>query len=91
MLYTIQRLRGMRMAVVLVERRQLGWDQSGPLIASLQAGFRLPVMLVARDDTAWNNARAVAEFDAVPCLLELLALCDVDWNEEVFPEPELPC
>lgn len=90
MLYTIQRLRGMRMAVVLVERRQLAWSVAGPMIANLQKGFRLPVMLVARDDTAWNNARAVAEFDAIPCLLDLLALSDVDWNEEVFADPQPP-
>lgn len=90
MLYTIQRLRGVRMAVVLVERRQLGWEVAGPMIIQLQKAFRLPVMLVARDDTAWNNAKAVAEFDAMPCLLELLALSDIDWNEEAFADPELP-
>lgn len=90
MLYTIQRLHGQRMAVVLVERGQLRWRVAGPMIAKLQNAFRLPIMLVARDDTAWNNAKAVAEFDTMPCLLELLALSDVDWNEEVFPEPELP-
>ena len=39
-------------------------------------------MLVARDDTIWNNAKAVAEFDTMPYLLELLALYDVDWNED---------
>lgn len=89
MLYTIQRLRGTRMAVVLVKRQELGWNVAGPMITKLQKAFRLPVMLVARDDTAWNNAKAVAEFDAIPCLLELLALSDVDWNEEVFSDPEL--
>lgn len=78
------------MAVVLVDRRQLGWDHAGPLIAELQVKFKLPVMLVARDDTAWNNSRAVAEFDAVPYLLELLALGDIEWSEEVQLEPELP-
>jgi hypothetical protein len=90
MLHTIQRLRGVRMAVVLADRRQLGWDVGGPLIAELQAKFQLPVMLVARDDTAWNNARSIAEFDSVPYLLELLALGDIEWNEAVFSEPELP-
>jgi len=86
MLHTIQRLRGMRMAVVLVEPRQLSWDIAGPLIADLQPRFRLPVMLVARDDNSWNSARAVAEFDALPYLLELLSIYDVDWNEEIFPD-----
>jgi len=90
MLHSIQRLRGVRMAVVLVERRQLVWDVAGPLIADLQPRFQLPVMLVARDDTAWNNARAVAEFDAVPYLLELLALGEIEWTEAVFAESELP-
>lgn len=90
MLHSIQRLRGVRMAVVLVERRQLMWDVAGPLVAELQTKFQLPVMLVARDDTTWNNARAAAEFDSVPYLLELLSLGDIEWSEVVFAEPELP-
>lgn len=90
MLYSIQRLRGIRLAAVLVERRQLAWDVAGRLIPELQIRFQLPVMLVARDDTAWNNARAVAEFDAVPYLLELLAHGEIEWSEAVFEEPELP-
>lgn len=89
MLYTIQRLRGKRMAVVLVEPRQLGWDSAAPLITHFQTAFRLPVMLVARDDTSWANARAAAEFDAVPYLLELLSIYDVDWNEEVIVDSEV--
>jgi len=88
MLYTIQRLRGKRMAVVLVERRQLGWDLAAPLITHFQTEFSLPVMLVARDDTSWTNARAAAEFDAIPYLLELLSTSDVDWNEEAVATPE---
>lgn len=90
MLHSIERLRGVRMAVVLVERRQLGWDVAAPLIAELQSKFQLPVMLVARDNTAWNNAKSAAEFDSVPYLLELLALGEIDWAETVFEEPELP-
>jgi len=90
MLHSIQRLRGVRMAVVLVEPRQLAWDLGGALIAELQPKFQLPVMLVAHDNTAWNNARAVAEFDAVPYLLELLALGDIDWAQAEFSEPEIP-
>lgn len=88
MLYTVQRLRGKRMAIVLVERRQLAWDLASPLIKHFQDALHLPVMLVARDDTSWQNARAIAEFDAVPFLLELLALYDVDWNEEVIAGSE---
>lgn len=90
MLHSIQRLRGVRMAVVLVEPRQLGWDVAGPLIAELQAKFQLPVLLVAHDETAWNGARSTAEFDSVPYLLELLALGDVEWIEAIFEEPEIP-
>jgi len=90
MLHSIQRLRGVRMAVVLVERRQLGWDMASSLIADLQSKFQLPVMLVARDNTAWNNAKSAAEFDSVPYLLELLALGEIEWAEAVFKEPELP-
>jgi hypothetical protein len=90
MLHSIQRLRGVRMAVILVDRRQLVWGLAGPLITDLQMKFQFPVMLVARDDTAWNNARAAAEFDAVPYLLELLALGDIEWSEIEFTECETP-
>ena len=93
MLYSIQRLRGVRMAVVLVERRQLAGGLAESLIAELQPKFQLPVMLVARDETAWNHHRAAAPFDPMPYLLELLALGDIgdiDWTEPVFAEPELP-
>ena len=89
MLHSIHRLRGVRMAVVLVEPRQLGWDVAGPLIAELQAKFQLPVMLVARDNAAWNGHRSAAEFDAVPYLFELLALGDIEWSEAEFAESEL--
>jgi hypothetical protein len=90
MLHSIQRLRGVRMVVVLVERRQLGWDVAASLIAELQPKFQLPVMLVARDNTAWNNAKSAAEFDSVPYLLELLAQGEIEWCEAVFSEPEMP-
>lgn len=93
MLHSIQRLRGVRMAVVLVESRQLFPDVARSLIADLQSKFQLPVMLVARDEAAWNRHRAMAEFDAVPYLLELLALGDmgdIDWTEAIFVEPEIP-
>jgi hypothetical protein len=90
LIYSIQRLRGVRVAVVLVERRQLSWHLAAPLIVELQARFKLPVMLVARDDAAWNNAKAIAEFDAVPYLFALLATDDIDWNEMEFAEPEVP-
>lgn len=78
------------MAVVLVEKRQLGSRQAAHLIADLQLKFQLPVMLVARDDTAWNNAKAKAEFDAVPYLFQLLAAGDIDWSEIEVAELEMP-
>lgn len=78
------------MAIVLVEPRQLGWDVAGPMISELQPKFQLPVMLVARDHTAWNNARSAAEFDSVPYLLEFLALGEIEWTEAVFVESEVP-
>lgn len=90
MLHSIQRLRGVRMAVVLVEPRQLGWDVAGPVIADLQPKFQLPVLLVAPDNTAWNGARSIAEFDSLPYLLELLALGEIEWTEAEFVEPEVP-
>lgn len=91
MLYSIVRLREVRMAVVLVEPGQLH-APAHQLLAELQVRFKLPVMLVARDDSAWNGARARAEFDPVPYLYALLAIRDdVDWSE-IPPavEPELP-
>lgn len=90
MLHSIQRLRGVRMAIVLVEPRNLAWDVAGQMISALQAKFQLPVMLVARDNSAWNGHRATAEFDSVPYLLELLALGEIEWTEAKFVEPELP-
>lgn len=39
----------------------------------------LPVMLVARDETAVAGARAFAEFDPMPYLYELLCTGEVDW------------
>jgi hypothetical protein len=91
MLHSILRLRDVRMAVVLVDPRQL-LSQADRLIAEMQLLFKLPVMLVARDDSAWNGARARAEFDAVPYLYALLAIRDdVEWAEmPPIVEPDLP-
>lgn len=80
------------MAVVLVELRQIAWDQAYPLLKDLQGRFQLPVMLVARDQTVWNNAKAAAEFDAMPYLFELLPEIDeLEWAEVPPPvESEIP-
>lgn len=86
--YTVVRLRGVRMAVVLVENLQLN-DES--LIVRLQMQFSLPVMLAARDEASWKGVRARAQFDAMPYLAELLALDDVEWIElGTLTEPEIP-
>lgn len=86
--YSVLRLRGVRMAAVLVERGQLHDDQ---LIVRLQMQLALPVMLVARDDASWKGVKARAQFDAAPYLGALLAQEDVEWSELGEPaEPELP-
>lgn len=92
MLYSIQRLRGARVAVVLVERRQLARDHSDRLIAELQLQFQYPVMLVAADHGEWVNAKAIAQFDATPHLFDLLSLRDeIEWLDlPEAVEPELP-
>lgn len=80
------------MAVVLVGLRQIAWDQADLLLKDLQFRFQLPVMLVARDQTVWNNAKAVAQFDAMPYLFELLPEIDeLEWAEVPPPiEKEVP-
>jgi hypothetical protein len=92
MLYSIQRLRGARIAVVLVERRQLVREHSNKLIAELQLQFQFPVMLVAADEGQWLNAKVVAQFDATHHLYDLLALRDeIEWLEvPAAIEPEIP-
>lgn len=82
MLHSVTRLRGMRMAVVVVERRQLAWSQAEPLISDLQAQLQVPVMLVARDDAHWSSAKSAAQFDSMPYLFELLARRDeMEWSD----------
>ena len=86
--YSVLRLRGVRMAAVLVE---VGRLQDDALIAQLQAQFALPVMLVAHHDGNWKGAKARAQFDAMPYLGALLSLEDVEWSELPAPvEPGLP-
>ena len=88
MQHAVLRLRDVRMAVVLVGNGQL-YDDS--LLGQLQRQLALPVMLVARDDTAWNGAKARAQFDAAPYLFALQALGEIEWVElPEVEEPELP-
>lgn len=85
--YAVLRLRGVRVAVVLVTLQQLG-AQAADLLERLEAQLELPAMLVARDHSSWKGVRGRANFDVRPYLLELLAIEDVEWLE--MPAPEEP-
>jgi len=88
MQHAVLRLRGLRMAAVLVERSQL---YNHVLLAQLQNRLALPVMLVAQDGASWTGAKAKAQFDAEPYLYELLSNDDIDWSElPAEIEDELP-
>lgn len=88
MQHAVLRLRGVRMAAVLVERSQL---HNQVLLARLQNRLELPVMLVVQDGTSWTGAKAKAQFDAEPYLYELLSNDDIDWSElPAEIENELP-
>ncbi len=90
--YAVVSLRGVRMAVVLVEKHQLAGARSDILIAELQAQLAMPVMLVTRDGASWKGAKAKAHFDAEPYLFVLLSN-DEDLVWAALPEPaeaELP-
>lgn len=90
--YAVESLRGVRMAVVLVERGQLMGARSDTLIVELQAQLAMPVMLVARDGASWKGAKAKAQFDAEPYLFALLSNGEEPaWAELPAPvEAELP-
>lgn len=79
MLYSIQRLCEERLAVVLVDRRQLAEPRATSLLQQLQEALTVPVMLVARDNEVWTGARARADFDPKPHLYALLGMRDIDW------------
>jgi len=88
MQYADVRLRGVRMAVVMVGKGQLHDDE---LVVRLQQQLTQPVMLVARDEAAVKGMRAHAQFDPAPYLFALLAAEDVEWIElPAEVEPELP-
>lgn len=80
MLYSIQRLCEERLAVVLVDRRELAEPRATSLLQRLQAALAVPVMLVARDNEVWTGARARADFDPKPHLYALLGMRDIDWT-----------
>jgi hypothetical protein len=85
--YAVLRLEGVRMAVVLVDR----WKLQDELIVQLQTRLAMPVMLVSRDDAAWNGVRAKAQFDSAPYLCALLRAGEIEWAElPAEAEAELP-
>lgn len=79
MLYSVQRLCEQRMAVVLVDGREMAEPRASALLHQLQDELALPVMLVARDSEAWVGARARAPFNPDPYLYALLGMRDIDW------------
>ena len=87
MRYAVLRLAGVRIAAVLVGKGQL----QDEVIEQLQAQLATPVMLVARDDAAWNGVRARAQFDPAPYLYALLRAGEIEWLEiPPVVEPECP-
>jgi len=89
--YAVLGLRGVRMAVVMVDKSRLAPGLADPLIVQLQAQFGMGVMLVARDPAALNGLRAYAQFDEAPYLFALLAGENIEWEEvPVVAEPEVP-
>lgn len=80
MLYSVQRLCEERLAVVLVERRELVEPRASCIIQQLQDELALPVMLVAHDSEEWTGARARADFEPAPYLYALLAMRDIEWG-----------
>jgi len=80
MLYSVQRLCEERLAVVLVERRELVEPRASCIIQELQEDLALPVMLVACDSEEWTGARARADFEPEPYLYALLAMRDIEWG-----------
>lgn len=89
MQYTVLRLYEKRLAVVLVEKRDLVEPRASNLIHQLQCDLLLPVILVSRDCEEWTGVRARAEFDSTPYLYALLGVRDIDWSTLVCACPEL--
>lgn len=80
MLYTVFRMGGERVAVVLVERRQLTSGRASDLLAEVQEQLALPAVLVAHDDSTWTSIRTYAEFDVKPYLGCLLNAEGAEWS-----------
>jgi len=79
MMYSVQRLSDTRLAVVLVERRDLMEPRASFLIDQLQDDLSLPVLLVARDVETCTGVRAKAEFDPAPYVYALFGIRDIEW------------
>ena len=78
--YSVVKAGDSRVVAVLVERRILGSSAGRQLLSEVGAQLSMPVMLVARDETALAGARAFAEFDPMPYLYALLRTRDIDWT-----------
>lgn len=86
MQYTVFRMGGERVAVILVERRQLVDGRAADLLAEIQRQLELPAVLVARDESTWMRIRTYAEFDVKPYLGCLLSAEDADWSALSAPQ-----
>ena len=86
MQYTVFRMGGERVAVVLVELHQLTGGRAADLLAEMQKQLALPAVLVARDDSTWRSIRTYAEFDIKPYLGCLLNAEDADWSALSAPQ-----
>ena len=79
--YSIVRSGEVRVAAVLVERKDLVPPRAGQLIRRVEHVLSLPVMLVAQDETLWTGARAHADFEAEPYLYAMLEDREIEWAE----------
>lgn len=70
-----------RVAAVLVERRDFVAPRAGRLIQLVEEKLSVPVMLVARDEAVWAGARVHANFEAEPYLYALLEAREIEWAE----------
>lgn len=82
MMYSVQRVNETRLAIVLVEKKDLAEPRASGLIKQLQDNLDLPVILVARDSETCTGVRARATFaaDPNPYVYALLGVRDLEWS-----------
>lgn len=86
MLYSVFRISGERVAVVLVDRHHLTGGRAADLLDKVQKQLELPAILVARDDSTWKSIRTYAEFDIRSHFDCLLNAEDADWAPLLVPQ-----